>query len=129
MLITRLGHVGDCVFTLPLACAIKDQNPQAFIAWAVEEPAKQYLVGHRAVDELVVVPPAYRKNPKALMQVRAKLKALRCDLSIDPQMTVGSSLSAWLSAAPRRIGIAPPHRHKIAALLQHEIADHGHQRN
>ena len=39
ILITRLSAVGDCVQTMPLACAFRDLFPQAHIAWVVERAA------------------------------------------------------------------------------------------
>ena len=36
ILITRLSAIGDCILTLPLACALRDHFPKALLAWVVE---------------------------------------------------------------------------------------------
>ena len=56
ILITRLSALGDCVLTLPLACAVKEQFPDALVTWAVEPLSASLLSRHPAIDRLVVVP-------------------------------------------------------------------------
>ena len=50
ILIVRLSAIGDVIQSMPIACALREQFPQAFLAWAVEERAGQLLQGHEALD-------------------------------------------------------------------------------
>ena len=52
ILISRLSHIGDCVLTVPVLCALRDHFPNAFIAWIVEKPSASVLAGHEALNQL-----------------------------------------------------------------------------
>ncbi|ADB14861.1 glycosyl transferase family 9 [Pirellula staleyi DSM 6068] len=108
VLITRLSAIGDCVLTLPLACAIRDAIPGAQIIWAAEPAGCQLLEGHSAIDHLVKVPKNFFKSPSALWKLRRTLHDLAPQLAIDPQGLTKSSLLGWLSGAQQRIGAAAP---------------------
>lgn len=108
VLITRLSAIGDCVLTLPLACAIRDAIPGAEIIWVTESAPCQLLEGHEAIDHLVKVPKNYLRSPAALWKVRKTLRSLAPQLAIDPQGLTKSSLLGWLSGAQQRIGAAAP---------------------
>jgi heptosyltransferase-1 len=123
VLITRLSHIGDCVLTLPLACAIKDHQPDAFVAWIVEKPADQLLAGHRAIDKLLVVPRGFLKSPSALIGLRKRLRKLRCNIALDPQSLSKSAVLARLSGAPRRVGFKGRHGREIAPQLNNECIE------
>ncbi len=120
VLITRLSHIGDCVLTLPLACAIKDQDPDSTIVWVCEKPANQLLEQHRAVDQLVVVPRGYLRSIRALRRLRSSLQSLDCQVAIDPQSLTKSSVAGWLSGAARRIGFRGKFGRELAPYLHNE---------
>src|SRR4030095_15013915 len=54
--IVRLSAVGDCVQTMPLACALREHFPRAYLAWAVEPASAPLIAANSAVDRVVVVP-------------------------------------------------------------------------
>jgi heptosyltransferase I len=56
ILIVRLSAIGDVIQSMPIACALRDRFPEAFLAWAVELPAGQLLHGHPALDRIVQLP-------------------------------------------------------------------------
>jgi heptosyltransferase-1 len=105
-LIARLSAIGDCVQTMPVACALRERFPDAFIAWVVGAPAAPLLEDHPAIDRLVVVQKGWIKSSRAVLELRRELRLLRPDVALDPQGLTQSALAARLSGAPRRIGLA-----------------------
>ncbi|RMF39549.1 MAG: lipopolysaccharide heptosyltransferase family protein [Planctomycetota bacterium] len=130
VLITRLSAIGDCVLTLPLAVQIKRLWPSCQVAWAVSCAARQFLVHHPAVDNLIEIPRRWLNNPASWAQLRRDLQSNRFDLVFDPQGLTKSGLLAWLSGAPTRIGfdrsqareIAPwAYTHRVRRTRQHMV--------
>ena len=120
ILITRLSAIGDCVQTLPVATALRERFPRAFIAWAVEGAAAPLVAANRAVDRVVVVPKRMLASPAAAWRVRRELAPLRIEIAIDPQGLSKSSAIGWLSGARRRIGFASPQGREISPWLNNE---------
>lgn len=120
ILITRLSALGDCILTLPLACAVRDHFPEAFVVWIVEPLAAQIIDEHPAVDEFIVVPKGWLKSYERVRGLRRQLRAKRFDTVLDPQSLTKSSLLGWLSGAPLRIGFAPPRGRELAGWLNNE---------
>ena len=107
-LITRLSAIGDCVLTMPLACALRDAFPQAWIGWVAEKAGASLLEGHAALDQVIIAPKGVLRSPKKLWRLRSELQALRPDITLDPQGLLKSSVLARLTGAKRRIGFQPP---------------------
>lgn len=108
ILIPRLSHIGDCILTLPVANAIKDHFPNAFIAWAIESPGDFLIKGCDAVDQVITVPKGWLKKPLQAFSLRKKLHEFDFDASIDPQSLTKSSGIGWISGAKQRIGLRKP---------------------
>jgi lipopolysaccharide heptosyltransferase I len=117
ILITRLSAVGDCVQTMPLACALRDLFPRAFIAWVVEKAAAPLVASLAEVNRVIIVPKNVLHSPREIWRVRRELRHARFDLALDPQSLLKSAALAWLSGARRRIGFAPPVGREIAPWL------------
>jgi lipopolysaccharide heptosyltransferase I len=107
-LITRLSAIGDCILTMPLACALRDAFPDAWIGWVTEKGCASLLQEHAALDEVIIVPKQLLYKPKLLVRVRRQLQALDIDTTLDPQGFIKSSVLGWLSGAKRRIGFRAP---------------------
>ena len=105
ILVTRLSHIGDCLLTLPMVDAIKQQLPDARVCWAVESPSHKLLELHPAVDELIVVPKRWAAKPSCWLPLRQRLRQQKFDVVIDPQGITKSAALGWLSGARKRIGI------------------------
>lgn len=111
----RTSAIGDVVFASPLAAALRRTWPRAHIAWVVE-PGIDALVGaDPALDECIVWP---KKRWVSLLRggrwivlareiraFRARLREGRFDLALDLHGLAKSAFLAWLSGAPRRIGL------------------------
>ena len=121
ILITRLSAFGDCILTLPMACALRQRFPNALLAWAVEPLSLPTIKLHSCIDEVVAVPKGWLKSPRAIRRLRHELRALRLDIVIDPQSLSKSATLAWISGAKRRIGFAAPRGRELAPWLNTEL--------
>ena len=133
ILIVRLSAIGDVVHGLPVLNALRDAVPQAHLAWLVEGRAADLLRGHRALDELIVVPRRWLKSPSEVWKLWRRLRASRFDVSIDLQGLSKSALAARLSGARRRLGFAGVDGREISRWLNSELvlptAEHVIDRN
>ena len=115
LLIVRTSAIGDVVFASPFAAAVKRTYPQAHLAWLVEPGIDQLLAADSCIDELILWPKAEWQRLWAekrlgellrrVREFRRMLRAKRFDVAIDMQSLLKSGLLAWLSGAPRRIGL------------------------
>lgn len=126
ILIARLSAIGDCILTLPLACALRDVCPHAYIAWAAENAGAKLLDGHPALDEVIRVPKRVLRSPAGVWNLRGQLRRRQFDITLDPQGLSKSAAIAWLSGAPRRIGFQRPVGREISPWLNTELI-HGGQ--
>jgi len=127
--IIRLTSLGDLVYTLPLAHALRCHSPTSHIVWIVEEREKTLLLHNPVVDEVVVGPTRrWRrelKTPIGAMKVARevkllgqKLKSLQLDVAIDPQGLLKSAIFTILTRAPVRIGFGWRHaREPLSSLF------------
>ena len=54
ILIVKMSAIGDVIHTLPALNAIRKQFPDARITWLVEEAAADIVLGHKALDRIIV---------------------------------------------------------------------------
>lgn len=123
ILIVRLSAIGDVIHGMPLACALRERFPAAFLAWAVEERAAVLLRGHEALDELITLPRGWLKSPGTVWRLRRRLRAMRFDAAIDAQGLTKAAIVAWLSGARRRIGFGEPWGRELSPWLNTELVD------
>ena len=121
ILITRLSAIGDCILTMPVACALRRKFPDALLAWVVEPGPAKLLRGHECLDELIVVKKGWLKSPSHVWRLRHRLRQLRPDIAIDPQGLTKSSIVAYMSGARRRIGFAKPLGRELSTWLNNEL--------
>ena len=121
ILICRLSAIGDCILTMPLACALRRQFPDAFIAWAVQGASAPLIEEHPCVDLAIRISKQELRTPLGLWRLRQRLRTQKFDLALDPQGLTKSALVGWLSGAPRRIGFARPVGREISPWLQTEL--------
>ncbi len=121
ILITRLSAIGDCILTVPVLTALREHFPQAFIAWAIGRSAAPLLEGHAALDELISLPGGWLKSPRAIWNLRQRLRQLAFDVAIDPQSLTKSACVSRLAGASRRIGFAGQHGRELSGLLNNEL--------
>lgn len=115
VLIIRPSAIGDVVFATPFAAAVRRSYPDAHIAWLIE-PGIDALIAHDPnVDERIIWPKAewkamWREGRRAevlrrVLALRRRLRDSRFDTVLDLQGLMKSGFLAWLTSAPRRIGL------------------------
>jgi len=117
ILLLRLGAVGDVIRTLPCLTALRKTYPEARLAWVVEAASATLLPGKPWLDEVIIFPrkalgpSAFARNSvrsfRELGTFFSRLRNFRPDISLDFQGSAKSSLIAWSSCAPLRIGYSP----------------------
>ncbi len=114
ILIIKLSAIGDVVHTLPALNALRAHYPSAHITWVVEEAASDLVIGHRALNRVLV---SRRKewmsglaSRDGFAHVRAasafirSLRDTRYDLILDFHGLLKSSLLILLARGKRKIG-------------------------
>ncbi len=115
ILIIRTSAIGDVIFASPLIGALRQRYPQAHIAWLAEPPVREMLSRHPQLDEVIVWDKAawrrlWRERRfgalwRAMRSFARELRSRNFDTAIDAQGLLKSGVWAWLSGAPRRIGL------------------------
>ena len=123
ILITRLSHIGDCLLTLPLVNAIREQRPNAQISWAVESPSHQLLSLHPGIQSLINIPRGWLGKPSTWNSIRRQLRKEKFDVVIDPQGISKSSMLGWLSGASIRVGIKGRWGREISPWLNNRLVE------
>jgi lipopolysaccharide heptosyltransferase I len=108
IVIVKLSAIGDVLHGVPAAVALKRAFPHTRIGWVVEGRAGDVLAGHPAVDHLFRVSRGWLKSPRAVLDLRRRLRDFGADVTIDLQGLLKSGVATWLSGAPVRIGHARP---------------------
>jgi ADP-heptose:LPS heptosyltransferase len=119
VLIVRLRALGDAIHALPVACAIKDALPGAWLAWLAEEPASELLRDHPAIDRCRLVSRDWLRSPVRIARLRRELRACAFDVVLDLHGVRSSVLAARLSGAPRRLSFTGMLSHE----LRHRLRD------
>ena len=123
ILLVRLGAIGDVIHAMPVACALRERFPRAYLAWAVEQRAGELLEGHGAIDQRIVLPHGWLRSPARVLRLRRQLKDLAFDTAIDAQGLTKSAVLAWLSGAKRRIGMGGRWGREISRWLNNDLVD------
>ncbi|OIP44836.1 MAG: lipopolysaccharide heptosyltransferase II [Deltaproteobacteria bacterium CG23_combo_of_CG06-09_8_20_14_all_60_8] len=128
ILIVKLSAIGDVIHTLPALNALRRHYPDAHITWLVEEAAADLVVGHRAVDRVLVSRrPAWLRQLcrgphrlAALAEIRQFIRQLRdtrYDLIFDFQGLLKAGLLIFLAHGRRKIGFGPGMQHQEYSYL------------
>jgi heptosyltransferase I len=127
ILIVKLSAIGDVIHTLPALNAIRAHYPRAHITWLVETAAADLVIGHRALDRVIV---SHRKRwireltgpgrRQAMVEIRGFWRELRdtyYDIIIDFQGLLKSALPVWLARGKRKIGFDRGMQHQEHSYL------------
>ncbi len=117
ILISRMSAIGDAILTLPVACALREAFPNAYIGWVVEQKAAPMVRGHKAVDSVIELERGWFTSPSGIRHARGLLREHRFEISVDCQGNTKSSLAGWLSGATKRIGYAGRHGGELSRVL------------
>jgi len=110
ILIVKLSSIGDVVHALPVLRTIRHNLPNSYIAWIVEDKAREILEGNKDIDKIITINTKQwrkvlnRKTIKELLDVINILRKERFDTAIDLQGLIKSGVISYLSRAKTRIG-------------------------
>lgn len=133
-LIVRTSAIGDIVFASPFAQALKRSEPDAHVAWLVQDGLQPLLKADPHIDELIIWPRSRwqrlwkeRQWRQLFAEISAFAKSLRAhqfDVAIDLQGLLKSGCLTWLSRAPLRIGLGS---REGSQWLMHQVVPKGGQ--
>ena len=117
ILIIRLGAIGDVVRTLPALRALRNKYPSAYIAWVVEEGARDLLEGHPDLNRIFLVKrrqwtkgifrlPTFLTTLKELWAFVSEIRDGHFDLVLDFHGILKSGVISILSGVPVRVGLS-----------------------
>src|SRR5439155_3198865 len=115
VLLIRLGAVGDVLRTLPALHLLRATYPSVSVTWLVEDLSRDLLLDHPEIDEVLRFPRRELRHAAArprllaslLAGVTRDLRRRRFDVALDFQGSFKSGLLAFLSVAPRCVGLPP----------------------
>lgn len=101
--IILLTGIGDVVHGLPVANALKDDDPSRWITWVAEPAPAQVLAAHPSVDDVIV----FHKNRglDGIVELSRAFRGRRFDLTLNMQRHVKAVFATVFSGAPIRIGL------------------------
>jgi heptosyltransferase I len=121
ILIVKTSAIGDVIHTLPSLWSLRVHFPEAHITWLVEESAADLVIGHPALNRVLV---ARRKTwlkdlragrlSRALsgwVQFLRELRDTRYDLVIDFQGLLKSAMWVLLTRGTRKVGFGQGMEH------------------
>jgi lipopolysaccharide heptosyltransferase I len=114
ILIVKTSAIGDVIHTLPSLWSLRLHFPDAHITWLVEESAADLVIGHPALNRVLVVPRKrwlhdFRTGHVAravsdFVGFTRKLRDTRYDLVIDFQGLLKSAIWVLLARSTRKVG-------------------------
>lgn len=102
ILLIKPSSLGDVIHALPVADALRQRYPDAFIAWLVKREWAGILEGNADLNQVLAFPFHWTAVPSMVRTLRL----LRFDWVVDLQGLLRSGLLARISGAERRIGFA-----------------------
>lgn len=115
ILIVRLSAIGDVVHVLPALRALRSNFPDSEISWLVEDKAKDIIMDHPDINEIIVFP--RRKWRQEIFKINKikntlhdvisfyrRLRKERYDLVIDFQGNLKSGIMDFITRSENSIG-------------------------
>jgi heptosyltransferase I len=122
ILIVKLSAIGDVVHALPALNALRTRFPRAWITWLVEEAAAPLILGHPALDRVLISrrkqwtkglkTPAWRENLTAMGDFVRRLRDTPYDMIIDLQASLKGAALILLARGRKKIGYGPGMTHQ-----------------
>ncbi len=117
VLIIKLSAIGDLVHSLPFLEVIRDNFPRARIDWVVDEEASRILLGHSAINRMIISRRKtwqkrllkIKESPAVLLEILRFIREIRghyYDLVVDLQGLLKSGVLVGFSRGGRKIGMS-----------------------
>ncbi len=127
ILIVKMSALGDVIHTLPALTALRRAHPSAHIAWVVEAAAAPLVLGHPALDKVLIwhrqrftgsLRSGHWFHALGLLRdfVR-ELRAVRYDMVLDFQALLKSSVWVFAARGTRKIGFGRGMQHSEGSYL------------
>lgn len=114
VLIVKMSALGDVVHALPVLDYLHKVRPGIEIGWVVEERFRGLLEGNPQLAHIHCIRtkewkkhPFSRKTWREATALREEIMGCDYDIAFDLQTNTKSGIVAWLSGAPRRVGVTP----------------------
>ncbi|MBC8392893.1 MAG: lipopolysaccharide heptosyltransferase II [Deltaproteobacteria bacterium] len=127
ILIVKTSAIGDVSHTLPALNAIRSHYPDAHITWLVEEDAADIVIGHKALDRVLVSKrkrwirelrgPSKLSAIKAMYEFIRQIRDTQYDMVIDFQNLLKSGVLIALTRAKRKVGFGRGMEHSEYSYL------------
>ena len=104
-LLVRTDRIGDVILSTPAITAIRNAEPDAFIAMLVAPYTHEIVLGHPHLNETIVDDQNSRnKGIPGFFNLVKKLKSYRFDVVFFLHPTARLALAGWLARIPARVG-------------------------
>lgn len=123
ILISRMSAMGDTILTLPVACALRERFPNAYLGWVVERRASMVVQEHECLDAVIVLDRGWFTSPSAMYQARQELRPHGFEVAIDCQSMTKSALACWLSGAKLRVGCRGKYGCELSPYLNNHLVE------
>jgi lipopolysaccharide heptosyltransferase I len=110
ILIIKLSALGDVVHTLPIPRTLRQEYPDAYISWMIEERYQELLYNNPDIDEVIPIrTKVWRKNWNRetfneILQIIKSLRQKKFDVVFDLHGLIKSGIIAMLSGAKTKVG-------------------------
>ena len=114
ILIVKMSAIGDVLHTLPALNALREHFPEAEITWLVEEAAADLVVGHTALNRVIIsgrkrwvqdlFSPSRMNTIREIIVFLRTLRDTRYDVVLDFQALLKSAAMVALARGSRKIG-------------------------
>ena len=115
-LIVRLSALGDTLMSTPVAQALREAFPEAFLGWVVHRRCAPIVDGNPYLDRVHV----WDGSVRGFFRVVREIRQESYEVALDVQGLLKSALIPWLARIPRRIGFADA-REGAVRLLTHPL--------
>ncbi|MCS7187240.1 MAG: glycosyltransferase family 9 protein [Armatimonadota bacterium] len=116
ILIVRLSALGDTLMSTPIAQALREAFPNAYIGWVVETRCAPILEGNPFINRVH----RWDKTLTGFIATVREIRRERYELALDVQGLLKSALIPWLARIPYRVGFVDA-REGANRLLTHSI--------
>lgn len=106
-LLVRLSSLGDVIFNIPLAAALKANGYE--VTWITSEKGYDVIKNNPFVDEAILAPlkkwkkQKFSENFKEYIEIVKHIRSKKFDIAIDTQLLIKSFIWMITSGAKRRI--------------------------
>jgi heptosyltransferase II len=115
--------IGDVVLTLPVIQSLRRAYPVARISVVARTPADELLLGHPAIDTVLILPSGSENGYWQKIKFARELKKFNFDVGVVFPNSIGSALLLSLTGVKCRLGYATEGRD---ILLTHPVTTTSH---